>query len=253
MLRDWFVSLPLLTALCAQAAGVCAGEIKLLTTNYPPYFASSLPAGGPLTEIVVQAYARVGHEVHMEYVPWVRAMEHGKDGKVDGLQGAWHSAQREEWFLFSNPLPGNEVVLFKRRGDGPERFESFADLKPYTIGVVKGYRNPSALESQGLRIDQADSDATNIKKLARGRVDLILVERAVASYLLNSELARYRDELEAVEPPVEILPLYVMISKKTTEPDAKLRAFNTGLGLLAADGEIETILRKHGLQNKGRR
>lgn len=238
-------------ATCLGFSHADAAEVRLLSTDYPPYFASSLPNGGPLTEIVVEAYKRVGYGVSMEFVPWIRAMEHGKAGKVDGLHGAWHSREREQWFLFSKPLPGNELVLLKRKGEGPEAFESFGELKPYTIGVVKGYRNPVALEIADVHTDEASSDATNIKKVARGRVDLILIERAVAQYLLAEGLSVYRESLVVVEPPVEVLPLYLMISRKTDGSTRKLNDFNRGLELLHAEGGIERILMSHGMTPAG--
>ena len=165
----------LLTAVVVAAplAGVTprasAADITLMTTDYPPYFSANLPNGGPLTEIVVEAFKAVGHHASIQFVPWVRAMEFAKAGKVDGLHGAWHSEEREAWFVFSDPLPGNKVVLFKRRGAKPERFTSYADLAPYTIGIVRGYRNPAGFEAADLRTDEADSDVANLRKLANSR------------------------------------------------------------------------------------
>ena len=224
---------------------VNAAEIQLLSTDYAPYFSSDLPKGGPLTEIVVEAFAKVGHKVTIDFVPWARAMEQAKAGRVDGLHGAWHSVEREQWFIYSDPLPGNELVLFKRKGNPPQEFTGFNDLQPYTIGVVRAYRNPEAFGTGELRTDEADSDSANLMKLAKGRIDLVLIERAVADFLLATELADHRPDLEAIEPPVEILPLYVLLSRQIPEYAEWMDDFNRGLELLRNEGGVKEIISRH--------
>ncbi len=243
MLRTIIIILTL-SALLSPARGA---DVQLMSTDFPPYFAAGLPNGGPLTEIVTEAFAKVGHEANIQFVPWARAMEYAKDGKVDGLHGGWHSKERETWFVFSEPLPGNELVFYKRRGSKPDAFTSYEKLKQFTIGVVKAYRNPAAFETAGLQTDVANSDQTNLRKLANHRVDLVLIDRGLAEYLLKTELPEYRDQLEALEPSVETLPIHILISRKKDGHLKLVDDFNRGLGRLVAQGKLSRILEKHGL------
>ena len=222
-------------------------EIELLTAPYPPFHGPNLRNQGPVTEIVVEAYKKVGYRVTVKFLPWARALKLAKDGKADGLHGAWYSAEREQWFVYSNALPGSEVVFYKRKGTGPRSFTSYEDLRPYTIGIVRGYRNPPAFNAANLRTAITDSDKTNLRILAGKRVDLILIDRHTASSILETELTEYRDRLEALEPPVEGLSLYLLISKKVEEYQTKVDDFNKGLELLRAEGGIERIMKEHGL------
>lgn len=235
-------------ALAVQIPASHGAEIRLMSTDYPPYFAAALPNGGPLTEIVTAAFSEAGHSVSIQFVPWNRAMEYAKTGKVDGLHGGWHSKRRETWFVFSDPLPGNELVFYKRRGTPPEQFTSYEDLKPFTIGTVRAYRNPKAFETADLKIDVAVSDQSNLRKLANGRIDLILIDRAVAEYLLSTELTEYRDQLVALEPAVEHLALYVLISREVENHLQIVNDFNRGLAEIRSHGKISKILKKHGLE-----
>jgi len=235
-------------ALTGLFSTATAADIQLLSTDFPPYFGAELPQGGPLTEIVTESFAEVGHVATIRFVPWVRAMEYAKAGKVHGVHGGWHSKQRESWFIFSDPLPGNELVFYKRRGAEPDKFTSYAALKPYTVGVVKAYRNPVAFEAAHLKTDVADSDQANLRKLANHRVDMILIDRALATYLLNNELPEYKTELEALEPALETLPIYLMMSKNIEGHLQLVEDFNRGLDRLEAQGRIHEILKKHGLR-----
>jgi polar amino acid transport system substrate-binding protein len=233
---------------CLVLARANATEINLITAPYPPYYGPHLTNQGPITEIVVSAYKKVGYRVNIKYVPWARALETVKAGKADGLYGAWYSAERTRWFVYSHQLLSNEIVLYKHKGTAPETFTSYSDLQPYKIGIVRGYRNPPAFDAAHLRTDVADTDATNLKKLAAKRIDLILIDRGTATHLLQHELPEYREHLEAVEPPVEVVPMHLIISKKAEDYQTKMDDFNQGLELLSAAGVVEAILKQHNMR-----
>lgn len=233
---------------CFVLARANATEINLITAPYPPYYGPNLTNQGPITEIVVAAYRKVGYRVTTQYVPWARALETVKAGKADGLYGAWYSTERAQWFVYSKPLPSNEIVLYKRKGAAPRTFTSYRELQPYKIGIVRGYRNPPAFDTAHLQTDIADTDATNLKKLAEKRIDLILIDRGTATHLLQHELPAYREHLEAVEPPVEVLPMHLIISKKTNDYQTKMDDFNKGLELLSTEGGIAAIMTQHNMR-----
>jgi polar amino acid transport system substrate-binding protein len=233
---------------CLAIARANATEVNLITAAYPPYYGPNLTNHGPVTEIIVAAYKKVGYRVNIKYVPWARALEIAKSGKADGLYGAWYSAERAQWFVYSNQLLSNEIVLYKRRGTAPQTFTSYSALRSYKIGIVRGYRNPPAFEAAHLRTDTANTDATNLRKLVAKRIDLILIDRGTATYILTHELHNYRERLEAVEPPVEVLPMHLVISKKVQDYQIKRDDFNQGLELLSAAGGVEAIMQQHGMR-----
>ncbi len=238
-------SIAFLAVLCVGSAS--AAQVTLVTVGYPPYYGPGLPNNGPIAEIVTEAYARAGYQVTVEFMPWVRAMQRAQTGKADGLLGGWYSKEREQWFVFSAPLPGNELVIYKRIGDRPQRFTSYEALTPYRIGTVKGYRNPDDFEAADLRREAAPSDRVNLVKLANNRVDLILIDKATAKFILDKELAEYRDRLEPIEPPLERPPLHVLISKQAVDFEKKIEAFDEGLKILEREGAVEAILKRHNL------
>jgi polar amino acid transport system substrate-binding protein len=228
-------------------ASAAANEIELLTAPYPPFHGPNLRNQGPLTEIVVEAYKKVGYRVAVKFLPWARALKLAKEGKADGLHGAWYAAEREQWFVYSQRLPGSEVVFYKRKGTGPQTFTSYEALRPYTIGIVRGYRNPPAFDAANLHTAVTDSDKTNLRILAAKRVNLILIDRYTARSILETELPEHRDHLEALEPAVEALSLYLLISKKAADYQTKVDDFNKGLERLRVEDGIERIMKEHGL------
>lgn len=220
-------------------------KVVLAYVDYPPYYGESLENGGPITEIIVQAYNKVGYEVELKFVPWARGLKGAKEGTFDGLFTAWYRKDREQWFVFSAPLPPNEIVFYKRKGDNI-KFNSFEDLKSYKIGVVRGYSNPPGFKEANLRIQEVTTDKQNLVKLASNRIDLALTDKALGQYIIRTEIPEHANKLEWINPPVEVVKQYLMISKQAKNFQKKVEAFNSGLKILTESGEMDKILAKHG-------
>ncbi|SIQ68913.1 amino acid ABC transporter substrate-binding protein, PAAT family [Alkalispirochaeta americana] len=221
-------------------------QIRLASAEYPPYFGEFLDNQGVITEIVVAAYSRVGYEVEVSFMPWSRSWEMTRKGSFDGMFALWHRKDREQWFAFSDPLLPNELVFFKRR-DNPVAFDSLEDLRGYRIGTHQGYAKPlSFARAPYLRTEDAATDELNIRKVYHRRVDLIVIDRVVAQYLITRNFPDYQDELEAMYPVLEYEAQHLVVSRRAAEYRAKLDDFNEGLRLITADGTLERILESHG-------
>jgi len=220
-------------------------KVVLAYVEYPPYYGQSLENGGPITEIIVQAFNQVGYEVKLKFVPWARGLEGAKRGTYDGLFTAWYREEREEWFVFSAPLPPNEIGFYKRKGVSI-KFNSFEDLKPYKIGIVRGHVNPLGFKETNLKTSVAATDIENLHLLTMSRIDLALTDKALGRYIIRTELRGKENKLEWIGPPVEVVNQYLMISKQARDFKIKLEAFNLGLKKLTESGELNKILAKHG-------
>ena len=241
--RLWFASLALtLTLPWAHASET----VTLASTEYPPYYGSSLPQGGVIAEIARQAFKRTGYELRIEWYPWARALKTAQEGSADGLLGVWRSAERERWLTYSQPLPANQVGFF-RRTDSLISFKSMDELKGRRIGIVRGYLNPKAFDEAHLNTDEASDDTTNLRKLGAGRVDLILIDKGVAQYLLRTAVPELQGRLQWLEPAIETFPLYVGFVKAAPRHERLLQAFNRGLKELERDGTLQRLVTDAGL------
>ncbi len=215
--------------------------INLGATEFPPYYSENLPNGGPLTKIVTAVYGLMGYRVIIGFYPWARALQMGKTGAVDGLLGVWHTPEREKWFLFSSPLPGNAVVIYKRKETPIKAFTAFNALKAYRVGIVRGYALPPGFNEAGLQTEEVTTDIQNLMMLKEKRVDLILIDKGVAKYLLRTCFRDSSGIFEMLQPPLEYEPLYLVISRKTTDAAQKIKDFNTGFLALEKEGKINAI------------
>ena len=236
------------TVLCLFGAQTAtAGEsIRLVTTDYPPYYGSDLPENGVVVAITKAAFKHAGYDVTVEFMPWARALSEVEAGRRDGLLGAWYSAERVKAMAFSEPLLDNEIGFFAKRSSGIAT-ATLDKAKSYRIGTVRGYANPPEFEAAQLTVEEANNDLTNLKKLDSGRIDLILVDRALANHLINTQMPGSKGELAWVDPPVAKLALFNAFSRKVPGYETTLAEFNRGLEALKSSGELKAIVDRFGL------
>ena len=232
-------------AISCSAAQAADRKLDIAATEWPPFYGSDLEKGGFITEIIREAFKRKGYQTDISFLPWKRALGGAKEGKHDALFTVWYRKEREEWFVFSDPLPANELGFFKRKDKNISSVK-YGDLKPYTIGVVRGYAAPPGFEEAGLKIALAKDDEENLRKLQKGRVDMVLTDKIVATHILNTKLRDESVELEWLAPPVHVDIQYLVISKKTPDYAKVLAEFNKGLASMTADGTLKSIMRKRG-------
>ncbi|MCP4487860.1 MAG: ABC transporter substrate-binding protein [Gammaproteobacteria bacterium] len=99
-------------------------------------------------------------------------------------------------------------------------WNTFADLKPYKIGVVAGYgyseEFQKAIKRYSYDIDEAISPKQNFLKLALGRVDIIPSAGIDGNYIINNNPELKGKVIPAIKPfrnqPVEF---YMAFSKKS--------------------------------------
>jgi ABC-type amino acid transport substrate-binding protein len=233
-----------------------AGQtVTLATLEWEPYIGPNMDNNGYVYEIVAEAYKRSGIDVDIRFLPWARAVKTAETGKRDGLFPEYYDEGRLEKFVFSDSFPGGPVGLYKRKDNkisyavDPQQRQTVAlkALKQYRFGVVRGYVNTKAFdEATFLTKDVANSDETNLKKLFKGRIDFIFIDKYVAKHIIVRKYPHFLSELEFMEPPLEVKPLYIAFSKQAKDYQAKLKAFNDGLKKLREKGMLDIIMEKHG-------
>jgi polar amino acid transport system substrate-binding protein len=239
------VAFAVAVAIFSSATLAAERTLNIAAYDYPPYFSKDLENGGFMTEIIVEAFKRSGHNVEIPFLPWKRALEGTKSGKHDGLFTIWYRPEREEWFVYSDPLPANELGFYKRK-DQDISFKTIEDLKPYTIGVGRGYALPPGFDEASLKISEVKDDEVSLRKLHKGRVDLVLTDKILGKYIIDTRIPEAIPDLEWLEPAAHIDIQYLVISKKAPYYDAILASFNEALAAMRADGTLKSIMAEHG-------
>jgi len=254
-IKTFFVLLFVWFIVCAGQGGAEDKTISLATLEWEPYIGPSMTNNGYVHEIVVEALKRVGYKADIKYYPWARAVKLSEEGKCDGLFPEYYDEGRKPKYVFSDPYPGGPVGFYKQKKANikfsvdpqKKQTEALKALQQYKFGVVRGYINTQEFDSADfLKKEEVVSDEQNLVKLFKGRIDLIFIDKYVAKHIIVKKYPHYMDELEFLEPPLEIKPLYIAFSTKAPDYEKKRSVFNEGLKLLEKDGAMKAILEKHG-------
>lgn len=224
--------------------------IRLATLDWPPYVGETLPQQGFTSAIVSEAFKRAGYKVKIDFMPWTRAIQQADEGNYDAVYPEYYSDDRNKSFFFSEPFASGPLGFYKRK-DAKISYTKLEDLKPYRIGIVLGYINTPEFDTASyLQKETATSDEQNIRKLLAGRIDLIVIDKFVAQYLIKNSITEAIGKLEFLEPPLLDQKLYVVFPRKTAASEKKLQEFNAALKSMQEDGSLERILKESGFGNK---
>lgn len=232
---------------CVMSTALAAETVTLVTTEYPPYYAASLPDKGVVAAITSAAFKKVGYDVTVEFLPWARAVSEVEKGTYDGLLGVWHSAERERFIAYSDPLIDNEIGLVALK-DRNISYKALSELKPYRVGTVRGYANPTSFVEAGLTTDEANDDLTNLKKLVAGRIDLALIDKGLSDYLIAGQMPDSKGAVVWLDPPVSKIPMFNGFAKNKAGHEKRTADFARGLAELRASGEFTAIVQKFGFR-----
>lgn len=242
----------LILCLVCLSGGHGAAAEKVITAAcdpWPPFVDPSEPKGGLSLEIIRAAYATRGYTVTMTYLPWARAEDGVKNGKIDILPPTWMTTRRKKDFLFSDPYAVNRIT-FVKRADDPFEFKGLSSLAGKKIGIVRGYGYTDGfLNAKTFVREEANDFIVNVKKLthASKRIDLTLEDEIVARVKMANYDPEYLRKTRFTRDALSENALYVASGLANPRHKEMIQAFNKGLATIRTDGTYKNILKKFGL------
>lgn len=219
---------------------------NLVTAVYPPYNYQDGEIKGLNIEIIKAAFSAMAYQIQIDILPFGRAFLYAKEGKYDGIT-LWHSEQRTQWFEFSDPFTHSELVFYKRKSL-KINYQSLSDITPYTVGTVgtvQKYAYPTYfLNDHKIIKDQVLTDERNIKKLILGRIDLALIDKRMAQFIMRKNYPK-QQHLFGSAGILKNEFFYLAISKNTKHYLQKLKDFNLGLATIKTNGVLAEIINKY--------
>jgi len=251
----------LLAVASPVGANAQAKTVRLATLDWEPYIGRKLPDQGYTAALIREAYRDQGWTVRIEFYPWARALHLARIGEVDGLMPEYFNSSRKNEFIYSFPFPGGPLVLYKRQADdfgfitdpAKDQERALRALQGKRFGVVRGYLNTPVFDAATyLRKEEANDDATNLRKLVYKRIDLAVTDRRVAEYLIRTQYPSYARLIEPMDPALAENPLYIAFSLKSPRHNEARAVFNRGLAAMKKDGRIDALYAKYILNAGGR-
>lgn len=157
---------------------------------WPPmdYVDNKGQAQGIGVEFVRALNARLGGRLKITPGPWKQTYEAVKARRLDALMDITPRPDREAWFHFTEPYVIVPHVIFARTDAA--YIEQLSDLRGRTVGVERGFFIVKVLRDHypDIEVREYDSTSDALDALSRGETHAYIGNRAVAMYIIESEL-----------------------------------------------------------------
>jgi polar amino acid transport system substrate-binding protein len=240
----------LIVLMLASAARADQPEALVIATDgYRPvaWLENGHPIGA-MCEVLTEAARRAGIPLEFRFLPWARAMQEARAGRIDAIYPVFRTPERDSYLAFPEEVLMDERMAWFVRADAPVPFDG--DLKALAgrrIGIINqssyGPRLDAALHDQTLPDPQNVGDTTGaVRILVAGRVDLIPgFDQGIWAEARGLGLEARIHELA---PPVEDVPAYLAFSR-ARNMSAESRAIDTALRAMKEDGTYQKILARY--------
>lgn len=225
----------------------CAATITAAQDPWAPFVQKDSANPGVSVEIITEAFKSQGHTVDFKIMPWTRALNEVKSGKVDVLVATWFTNERTTYLKYSDPYLENSLKFIMRKGDGFE-YSGMESLSGKTVGIIRNYGYGDAfLAATNFKKPEANDLVSNAKKLMAKRIDLTLEDELVAKSTLSGAGMNLAD-FDFSSNALSVNPLHVTAGLANPNHEAYIAAFNKGLAEIKANGTFDSILAKYGIK-----
>jgi polar amino acid transport system substrate-binding protein len=238
-------------ALCTSAL---AAPLRLVTgDDYAPFTGKALPAGGMLTQVVRAALQRSSIDSSLDWQPWKRGYMKTLRGDYDATFPYVHTPQREEVFLYSEPLFVAEQHIFSRAGQVIE-INDVRSMQGLRLCYPLGWQPPPIIQQLLDDGQLRRHSPTGLNECARlllmDRDDFFISDRRLgetALQLTGVPLEQFRRSDSAINSST----LHLIVPRSHPQAAVIIAQFNQGLAQLRASGDYQRLLERNLQQGEG--
>lgn len=234
-----FVAWVLLTLMVGPAF---AEKVAVVTEEMAPYNfidEKDQVITGLSTELVQEIFKRANVEHQIKVYPWARAYRMAQETQNVAIYSLGRNDEREKLFKWVGVIVNREVFLYKLKNRPEIKANSLEDLKPYKLGGIRDGARTMYLRKEGLAIEEANNDASNLKKLQSLRIDAFPIDEPNLVYLSQ----KHGVDFESMERLIKLEKmsggLYLAFSLNTA--DETVEKCRAALDTMVKDGTFNKI------------
>lgn len=225
-----------------------AFALSIVTEDYPPfnYKDAKGKITGMATDVVLESLKEAGMKSEIKILPWARAYKMAQEKKDVLIYSIGRNKKRENLFKWVGKIAPYKVYFFKLKKRKDIKVSKLADAKKYKIGGLIDDARVQFFMGKGFdkaKIQLVANDDMNVRKLVKGRIDLIAEDDATLLYRLK----KLKVDINLFEKMMLIKEVsddsYMAFSKKTD--DLLVERLRKGLGKIKKNGVFQKIMDRY--------
>jgi polar amino acid transport system substrate-binding protein len=215
-LKQFFRSF-LIVSMLVLVASSCFANTKTLQVVYTEWFPYTYQKQGKASGFEIATFKAIMEKmqipVEFRIYPWKRCLDQLKKGRADVLISMLFTDDREQYTYYPKEHISISRTMLATTIDHQISFNgSFEELHNYVIGYIMGFTYGEAFDKATyLKKDEAKNAKVLIKKLLKGRNDLIAENQTVLKAL--AQKFGIKDQIKFLNPPIHTQKLFVGFSK----------------------------------------
>lgn len=232
-------------ALLALVAPASAEPFRIATGEYAPMTGENIPNGGVVNGLVSKLAETAGVEIEYEYMPWNRGLELTRAGQISAAS-YWNRLSDQTGLIEVGPVSSGQIVFFQRSAEPLPEWQTLDDLAGTIFGATLGYPYSDDFWAKGedgtYKIQTAQNDISNFRKLLNGRVDAFIINELVGWDLLRAEFtAEEIAQLSVSATPVSAVEGYLQVSSGIEGGAEIAQRLQAAYDALEASGELANV------------
>ncbi len=224
-------------------------KIILATSPYAPYIIFNRKTNlveGIDIDLLREIFNRKGIELVTYITPWDTAIRMIKEGACDVIPNISLDSERQKIMNFSDSYRNEESFGFYIHGSSDIRIGKLEDLRGKRVGIIQGYAYYPAFDKDtGIRKEPSLNEETLFKRLQKGQVDAVIMDRYSGDYHLNTTLKGKGVERAAYIETVRRENVSNMAFTRARDLNSVITIFNEGFKALEQDGTLARIVKKY--------
>lgn len=209
---------------------------------------------GYAVELAREALALSGRLLEYRVMPWERAVDAARAGRIDGVIGTVTAETPD--FVYPQQAIGSNTNVFFVRAEDTWRYRGLRSLEGVVVGIANEYSFSPGFDQYAARhradparlhvLYSTDPVQQGLTLLRAGRIDAFLDDRTVVNWAL-----RHDQGAPALRESGELnkIPLYIAFSPARGDAPATAAALDQGLEALRANGRLAEILSRYGVRD----
>lgn len=246
--RRELIALTALLFATAPFTAAAEAPVRVLTEEFPPYnFTENGKITGLGTDVVEAVLKEAGVQGEFQSLPWARAYETATNVPGVLLYSIVRTAERDKLFKWVGIIASTEYYLFSRP-DRNIQIKTLEDARDMQVGAVSQSVGEQFLLAHGFakgkNLQSSAKNELNYEKLRLGRIDLWIMNRVTANYLVRKVGQDPALALHMALPIPELSAqsYYMAFGNKT--PDATVARFRRALESVKSNGTLDRLQRK---------
>ncbi|MBI3284773.1 MAG: ABC transporter substrate-binding protein [Burkholderiales bacterium] len=214
----------------------------MTTEDYPPFNIAdpkNEEVSGISTDKVRELMRRAGETYSLRAYPWARAFQMAQQNTNTCVFSTTRTPEREPMFKWVGPLVKNNWVVFARADDHrhPKNLE---ELRPYVLGAYRKDAVGEFLITKGFKIELANVDADNPRKLLYRRFDFW-----ATGELLGLSILKQQNLIGQIVPLFQFQQTELYLACHPDVPQQRIDLFNQLLLEMEKDGTVKAIEKRY--------